>query len=73
MSCRPQGRAALEGLSREADDLLLGEHGYTFVLEAGDKYVELAKNSLDDDEPGLTRARAGTLLMRTQTRLYRIG
>ena len=27
---------------------LLSEDGHTFVIEAGDKYVELAKNSLDE-------------------------
>ena len=52
---------------------LLSEDGHTFVLEAGDKYVELAKNSLDEMSFASPALAPGTLFMRTQTRLYRIG
>ncbi|HYE84887.1 MAG TPA: PQQ-binding-like beta-propeller repeat protein [Vicinamibacterales bacterium] len=52
---------------------LLSEDGDTFVIEAGDRYVELAKNSLDEmslASPALAR---DTIFLRTQTKLYRIG
>lgn len=52
---------------------LLSEDGHTFVIEAGDKYVELAKNSLDEMTLASPALAPGTLFMRTQTRLYRIG
>lgn len=52
---------------------LLSEDGHTFVIEAGDKYVELAKNSLDEMSLASPALAPGTLFMRTQTRLYRIG
>ncbi len=52
---------------------LLSEDGHTFVIEAGDKYVELSKNSVDEmslASPALAR---DAIFLRTQTRLYRIG
>ena len=52
---------------------MLSEDGHTFVIEAGDKYVELAKNSLDEMSFASPALAPGTLFMRTQTRLYRIG
>lgn len=52
---------------------LLSEDGHTFVIEAGDKYVELAKNSLDEMSLASPALAPGALFMRTQTRLYRIG
>ena len=52
---------------------LLSEDGHTFVIEAGDKYVELAKNSVDEMSLRLARARTDTIFLRTQTKLYRIG
>ena len=52
---------------------LLSEDGHTFVLEAGDKYLELGKNSLDELSFASPALAPGTLFMRTQTRLYRIG
>jgi outer membrane protein assembly factor BamB len=51
---------------------LLSEEGDTFVIEAGDKYVEVAKNSLDElafATPALT---TGGLFVRTATKLYRL-
>jgi len=51
---------------------LLSEEGDTFVIEAGDKYVELAKNSLGElafATPALT---SDGLFVRTATRLYRL-
>jgi outer membrane protein assembly factor BamB len=52
---------------------LLSEDGHTFVIEEGDKYVELAKNSLDEMSFASPALAPNTLFMRTQTRLYRIG
>jgi outer membrane protein assembly factor BamB len=52
---------------------LLSEDGYTFVIEAGDRYVELAKNSLDEMTLASPALAPDMLFLRTQTRLYRIG
>ena len=52
---------------------LLSEDGFTFVIEAGDKYVELAKNSLDEMSFASPALAPNTVFMRTQTKLYRIG
>jgi outer membrane protein assembly factor BamB len=52
---------------------LLSEDGHTFVIEAGDKYLELAKNSLDEMSLASPALAPNALFMRTQTRLYRIG
>lgn len=52
---------------------LLSEDGHTFVIEAGDKYVELSKNSLDEMSLASPALAPDTIFMRTQTRLYRIG
>jgi len=52
---------------------LLSEDGHTFVIEAGDKYVELSKNSMDEMSLASPALAPDTIFMRTQTRLYRIG
>lgn len=52
---------------------LLSEDGHTFVIEAGDKYVEVARNSLDEMSLASPALVPNALFMRTQTRLYRIG
>lgn len=52
---------------------LLSEDGHTFVIEAGDKYVELSKNSLDEMSLASPALTANTIFLRTQTKLYRIG
>lgn len=52
---------------------LLSEDGHTFVIEAGDKYVELAKNSLDEMSLASPALAPNTLFVRTQTKLYRVG
>jgi outer membrane protein assembly factor BamB len=52
---------------------LLSEDGQTFVIEAGDKYVELSRNSLDEMSLASPALAPGTIFLRTQTRLYRIG
>jgi outer membrane protein assembly factor BamB len=51
---------------------LLSEDGHTFVIEAGDTYVELAKNSLDEMSFASPALAPNTLFLRTQTKLYRI-
>ena len=52
---------------------LLSEDGHTFVIEAGDKYVEVAKNSVDEMSFASPALAPDTLFLRTQTKLYRIG
>ena len=52
---------------------LLSEDGHTFVIEEGDRYVEVAKNSLDELSFASPALAPNTLFMRTQSRLYRIG
>lgn len=52
---------------------LLSEDGHTFVIEAGDKYVELAKNSVDEMSLASPALSPNSIFLRTQTRLYRIG
>ena len=52
---------------------LLSEDGHTFVIEAGDKYVELSKNSMDEMSFASPALATNTIFLRTQTKLYRIG
>jgi len=51
---------------------LLSEDGDTFVLQAGDEYKELAKNSLGEMSLATPAADADSLYVRTQTKLYRV-
>ena len=51
---------------------LLSEDGDAFVLRAGDKYDELAKNSLGEMSLASPAADGDSLYVRTQTKLYRI-
>jgi len=51
---------------------LLSEEGDTFVLEAGDSYKELAKNSLAEMSLASPAADASSLYLRTMTKLYRL-
>ena len=52
---------------------LLSEDGQTFVIAAGDNYVELSKNSLDEMSLASPALAPNAIFLRTQTRLYRIG
>jgi outer membrane protein assembly factor BamB len=52
---------------------LLSEDGHTFVIEAGDKYVELSKNSVDEMTLASPALAPNAIFLRTQTKLYRIG
>ncbi len=52
---------------------LLSEDGHTVVIEAGDQYVEIAKNSVDEMSFASPALAPNTLFLRTQTKLYRIG
>lgn len=52
---------------------LLSEEGDTFVIEAGDRYVELARNGLDELSFATPALSTDALFLRTATRLYRIG
>jgi outer membrane protein assembly factor BamB len=51
---------------------LVSEDGDAFVLRAGDKYDELARNSLGEMSLATPAADADSLYVRTQTKLYRI-
>jgi outer membrane protein assembly factor BamB len=51
----------------------LSEDGETHVIEAGPKFKHLGKNSLDEMCLATPAALRGSLLVRTQTKLYRIG
>ena len=51
---------------------LLSEDGDTFVLEAGDEYKELAKNSVGEMSLATPAADGDGLYVRTQTKLYRL-
>jgi outer membrane protein assembly factor BamB len=48
------------------------EDGDTFVLRAGDKYEEIAQNSLGEMSLATPAVDADSLYLRTQTKLYRI-
>lgn len=52
---------------------LLSEDGHTFVILAGDKYVELSRNSMDEMSFASPALAPDTIFLRTQTKLYRIG
>ena len=52
---------------------LLSEDVHTFVIAAGDRDVELAKNSLDEMSLASPALAPTALFMRTQTCLYCIG
>jgi outer membrane protein assembly factor BamB len=51
---------------------LTSEDGDTFVIRAGDRYDEVAKNSLGEMSLATPAADADSLYVRTQTKLYRI-
>jgi outer membrane protein assembly factor BamB len=51
---------------------MLSEDGDTFVVEAGDVYREVAKNSLGEMSLATPAADADSLYVRTQTKLYRM-
>jgi outer membrane protein assembly factor BamB len=51
---------------------MLSEDGDTFVLEAGDEYKELAKNSVGEMSLATPAADASGLYLRTLTKLYRV-
>ena len=51
---------------------LLSEDGHMFVIRAGDEYIELAKNSLDEMTLATPAIAPDALFIRTQTKLYRI-
>jgi outer membrane protein assembly factor BamB len=51
----------------------LSEDGDTFVIQAGPEFKLLARNSLDEMSMATPALVKGNLLIRTSTRLYRIG
>jgi outer membrane protein assembly factor BamB len=50
----------------------LSEAGDTFVVQAGDRYVELARNGLDEMSLASPALAPDALYIRTKTRLYRL-
>lgn len=52
---------------------LLDELGATFVLEMADEYREIAKNDLDEMSLASPAIAAGSIYIRTESSLYRIG
>jgi outer membrane protein assembly factor BamB len=53
--------------------LMLTEEGVTFVLQAGDEYKELAKNDLAEMSLASPAIAGGSIYIRTESTLYRIG
>ena len=51
---------------------LLSEDGDTYVVEAGDEYKEVAKNSLGEMSLATPAADAESIYVRTATKLYRM-
>ena len=51
---------------------MLSEDGETFVIEAGPKYKLLGKNVLNDTALATPAIARGSLIIRTQSNLYRI-
>jgi outer membrane protein assembly factor BamB len=52
---------------------LLDEGGTTFVLETADEYKEISKNDLDEMSLASPAIAAGSIYIRTESSLYRIG
>jgi hypothetical protein len=50
----------------------LSEDGVTFGIEAGDKYVEIAKNDLAEMSLATPALAPDAMFIRTMTKLYRI-
>jgi outer membrane protein assembly factor BamB len=53
--------------------LFLTEEGMTFVIETGDAYKEVAKNDLAEMSLASPAIAGGSIYIRTETSLYRIG
>ena len=51
---------------------LLSEDGDTFVVEAGPEYKLVGKNSLNEMTLATPAVARGSLLIRTQSKLYRL-
>ncbi len=52
---------------------VLSEDGDTFVIQAGPEFKVLGKNSLDEMSLASPAVVRGSVFVRTQTKLYRIG
>jgi len=53
--------------------LLLSEDGDTYVVQAGPEFKLLGKNSLNEMAMATPAVARGSLIIRTQSKLYRIG
>ena len=51
---------------------LLGEDGDTYVVQAGPEFKILGKNSLDEMSLATPAVLRGSVILRTQSKLYRI-
>jgi hypothetical protein len=52
---------------------LLNEDGVTFVLDAADRYVEVARNDLGEMSLASPAIASGAIYIRTEKHLYKIG
>jgi outer membrane protein assembly factor BamB len=59
-------------LASDGHVYLLSEDGDAFVVRAGDRYDEIARNALGEMSLATPAADADSLYLRTQTKLYRI-
>ena len=69
---RVSGNFSASPLAADGRVYFCNREGITTIVEAGDKYVELAKNRLDGSIMASPAATDGDLLLRTDTHLYRI-
>ena len=67
---RPRIHRLAVGVQRE--DLLLSEDGDTFVIQAGPEFKVLGKNPLNEMALASPAIAHGSLILRTQSKLYRI-
>jgi outer membrane protein assembly factor BamB len=51
----------------------LNEDGMTFVLDAADRYVEVARNDLDEMSLASPAIASGAIFIRTEKKLYKSG
>ena len=65
-------QALREEMVRDPDVFLMGEDGDTFVIRAGPEFELLHTNTLNEMALATPAVVRGSLLLRTQTKLYRI-
>lgn len=70
---RLEGKFTASGVAAEGRLYLTNDAGETFVLEATPQLRLIARNALDEEVLASPAVSAGTLFLRTQTRLYCLG